>query len=248
VKIKGNFVDVQALKCEDLKRRILLTLATLTVCMFTYGQYDIGIKLGGGYSRMYDSYTPLNFTHTMQFQPSGQFGFYCLYHINSTFSFGTELFFVRINGKETNTRIVYDSLNKANAQGTDIFHTHISYVAVPAYFGIVIKKFTINVGAQVLLRFHTNGLETFKITEGRIDTSWSNKIDSLPIKGINIVPRLGVVYQLTNRFSVEATYYCGINNILKSCITDRTWRTQQITMGVRFKLYHKEPSIEMRYD
>lgn len=189
---------------------------------------------------MYDSYTPVNFTHTIQNQQSGQFGVYCLYHINNTFTFGTELFFVKINGKETDTRYVYDTINKNMAQCSDIFYTHFSYISVPAYFGIILKKLTINIGAQVLLDFGTKGLEKFQITEGRSDTSWSNKIDLLPIKGVNVVPRLGVVYDLTNKLSIEASYYHGINNILRKSVPDRKWRAQQLTVGLRFKLYSKK--------
>jgi hypothetical protein len=222
-----------------MKRKILLTLATITISLITFGQYNIGLRLDDGFSRIFDTYKPLNATLTTQNQPSWLFGVYCTYHLNNTFTFGTEILYVKINGKETATTNIYDASGNTIAQGSDIINSHISYVSVPAYFGIMLKKFTINLGAQVLLDFGNNGLETCQITEGRNDTSWNNKINNFYIKGVNIVPRIGVVYDCSTKFSIEGSYFCGINNTLRTCIADRKWRVQQLTVGFRFKLYSR---------
>lgn len=46
-----------------------------------------------------------------------------------------------------------------------------------------------------------------------------------------------MVYQLNDKLAVEASYYYGLNNILKGGSPDWKLKVQQVTVGVRYALW-----------
>jgi len=126
---------------------------------------------------------------------------------------------------------------------TDIAFRHISYLSLPVYYGFNIKQLTINGGVQISYALASSGREKNDLTFygfPQDETNSSNvKIDDIHIKNIDFGPRAGIIYHLTNRLAVEATYYYGFNNIQKGDQASWKLKVQQLTLALRYALNYK---------
>ncbi|MEO6169242.1 MAG: hypothetical protein ABIO46_04725, partial [Chitinophagales bacterium] len=63
----------------------------------------------------------------------------------------------------------------------------------------------------------------------------------LNIDAFDFGPRAGLIFNLSDNFNIEATYYHGMNNILTNTLPDSwKWNVQQMTVGVRYKIFNRE--------
>ncbi|HEY3371570.1 MAG TPA: porin family protein [Prolixibacteraceae bacterium] len=230
-----------------MKNLLHLTFILSIVIVFglnTFGQQQFGIKVSGGLSQITNSMKSSNYNITPSFVPSGLGGLYCNLSLGKNISFGTELIFSQIEGKEELVveRIMMEGNNLGHFTG--ITYRHISYLSLPVYFGYTIKRLTINGGFQISYALASSGRKKENLTFygfPRDETNSSNvKIDDIYIKKFDFGPRAGIVYHLTDRLAVEGTYYYGIHNIQNEDPEYGEWKVQQMTLGIRYSLWSKE--------
>lgn len=174
--------------------------------------------------------------------PSGQAGLFYSYRFGK-FSAGTELFFIPIEGCETLITNVLDQTgNPTGELGNDTIRRHIYYLGVPLYFGYYIKKFNFNLGAQFHYALASGGEEQGHINYNGGYYRWNNKSTSLAIDKFDIGVRAGVFYNLNDKFSIEANYYYGFNNLISDprISPDWKWKVQQMTIGLRYGIMRRE--------
>lgn len=213
-----------------MKQLLFTILLTLTVQLSVFAQHDFGLKASGGLSYIAttdDGYYSINGKD--YFQPSAQAGLYYNLHIKSRFSFTAELLYSLVKSKKYFELINYSAPNGPYNKATS--RSGISYLAIPIYFGYNIKKLNINLGFQTAFELANSGVG--EITDSNTGTITSTKI-KLDIKNMDFGARVGLNYQFSKRFAVEALYYFGVINIAKSTYLESTSKIQQILLGIRY--------------
>lgn len=226
---------------KSIKLTLILTI--LITNLATYAQQQMGVKINGGLSKITISSEIVDNPFETHFVPSGQAGAYYHLPVRNAFSLGAELLFSQIEGKD---RMEYDLTDlDGNIEGhvKSIGYRHISYLSLPVYFGVTVKKLTLNAGFQLSYAFSSSGRTksngTFYEQGQEQSYSSDSKSDNINIKIWDFGPRAGIIYPLTKRLDLEGTYYYGLNNIQKG--EDPMWKlkAQQITLGVRYALSGK---------
>lgn len=209
-----------------------------TICSTTSAQNDFGIKINGGLSKITANRELTNATSEYKFAPSGQGGLFYNLHPGKRSLIGAELLFSMIESKET-MKITYN--DKFGNPLNDYFITnldyHISYFSIPVYYGYKIKGLTINLGAQASLALSSRGHWIGTAPSNGSILTFEGE-DELNIDSYDFGPRAGIMYDLSKRLAVEASYYYGINNILSNTAPPEwIWKIQQITLGLRYKFF-----------
>jgi hypothetical protein len=212
---------------------IILIISNLTL----FGQHNFGINLNGGISRIGCDYYPYRAQRSL-FSVSGQSGLFYNLFLGKRTILGTELLFIQIEGKEK-TQVYpygYDPYLFAGQGNADLYQ-HISYLGIPIYYGIQLKRWNINIGNQASYVLTSSGKEIGSLTRKSVDSIWDNKIKKLNIPNFDFGFRAAIVYKLSGTFSIEGTYYYGFRRILGYAYQSlRTFRTniQQLTIGLRY--------------
>jgi len=202
--------------------------------------FSIGLTANGGLSYLLTkaNLMVVGSIQKFYFVPSGNGGLFFRFHFNDKSSFGTELLFAQIEGKEQTKIPVTD--NYGNLTGQFIIEDirrHISYLIIPIYYGQTINKFTIDAGLQASLAltgsFNADIQSPIPIYG---DTNGKLSIKNYPFFGV----RLGFSFSLTKNISVSAKYYYGeLANINKynSPPYSKKQTVQQGTIGLSYKLF-----------
>ncbi len=181
-----------------------------------------------------------NATLTTPFVPSGQVGFFYNFQFGKFSSFGTELLFSQIEGKD----ILEDDLYTLDGTGTrnyighrkDDLYRHISYISLPIYYGFKFSRLMINAGFQISYSISSSGREKdHAVFEGE-NFSSDIKTNDINIKPFDYGPRSGIIYNLTSKLAIEGTWYYGLNNIQKGDPSFWKLKVQQATLGIRYIL------------
>ena len=185
-------------------------------------------------------------TQTSSFMPSGQAGIFYNLPVRTHEIFGVELLFSQITGKEkeVQTESYYNGNGTTTTILTNALSRHISYLSLPIYYGIKIKKFNIKVGLQVSVALFSSGQST---TEGNFDAQGNPaplgtytstlKTNKLYIMDGAFGQTAAITYNLSPKFALEANYYYELSNIYRKpniAGTETIWKFQQITFGLRY--------------
>lgn len=218
-----------------MKKALTIILFFLLKTQPYYGQYELGLKVSGGFSRITNNINSPGTKQTLYFSPSGQGGFFYSFNLGSKSILNVELLFTQMQGREKLEIPYLDQYgNPTDPYVTVQICRHISYISLPIYYGIKFKKISLNLGIQTSLVIISSGRER--------GPSWDNKYDELNIDPYDFGPRAGIIFHAFKRVSIEGNYYYGINNILNENVTfpEWFWRTQQINVGVRYSFILRE--------
>ena len=211
--------------------------------MTAFGQYNFGLKANGGLSYLsthFKSNPPQHETEKFYYQPSGQGGLFYNFQFKCKFLIGTEVLFIPIYGKEYFKLPLTDQNGNLNGEySEDNIYRHIYYLGVPVYVGYSFRKLNINLGFQVNFVLASGGEEKGHATYNGQYSAWDNRYDNLYINNYDLGARPGVLYKLSEKFSIEANYYFGLKNILRNSSIKPywIWKVQQMTVGLRYKLF-----------
>lgn len=209
----------------------------------SFANQQFGVKFSGGLSQISNS---LNMpTLSTQYAPSGQGGVYYNQTLGNGSSLGMELLFSQIEGKETweGYELLMNSDNKMRmVYLKNNFHRHISYISLPVYYGININKLTIHAGAQISYAITTSSRSESTGTWNEQPYHEETKSVHMDVDKFDFGPRVGMIYPLNNKLSVEATYYYGFNNIQKNGSPADELKVQQASLGVKYNLWTKQTS------
>jgi len=222
-----------------MKKLTLLFLFSILQSIL-HCQHDFGLKAGFGLSKLVAERHLMNPTKFI-FTPSWQAGCFYNFNLNKTSLIGVELLFVQIESTEHAKFIYTDALgNPLGVDGSINTDYHLSYLSVPIYYGLKLKKLAIHLGIQAGLAVTNSAHQKTETPYNgqilRSETTGKMNIDKYDagIKG-------ALIYNLSKRFSVEAGYYCGVNNIMSNnAPSEWNWKIQQITLGLRYKIFTKD--------
>jgi hypothetical protein len=219
-------------------RKLLLSFVLAIMVSFVFGQHDLGLKLNGGASYVNTNHYSNSKDQKDRIQFSGQGGVYYNYDLPKNFMVGAELLFIQIEGKNYTKILFTDEQGQYTGEyGTNNIRLNISYLGVPVYFGYRIKKFTINLGFQVNYMLTGSSIQKFEATYQGEDLSYETIHKKLAMDNFDYGPRIGFTYGFSKRFSLEANYYYGLNNLLPQTNTQLRRNVQQFTAGLRIKLF-----------
>ena len=226
-------------------RRKLTIFFLLSLNLTVFGQYEIGLKLNFGLSRISKESNigdPTNAILNIKSALSGQGGIFYNLHLGDNLVFGSELLFIQIEGRDR-LELDYTDVSLENiGHSTSDLYEHISYFGLPIYCGLTIKNMTLTAGFQLSYAFASSGRETYNSSIDGVIYSGEKVIDNLPIDKFDFGPKIGLVYNLNDKFAIEGIYYYGINNILRNQ-DDRnpfSHKIQQATIGLRYTLFKKD--------
>ncbi len=208
-----------------MKLPTILTLFLINLT--TYGQSNLGVKLNLGISRVTSKFDYKTGPQKFTLMPSGQLGLFYNLDISDKSVLGTELLFLQIEGME---KYKYPD-------GSIMFiRRNLSYIGLPVYYGYKIKKVIVNVGFQ--FNYNIRRREQWK---GRYDASqdipfdWDTSIPYLDNYDYGI--KAGMIFNRNEKFEIEGNYYHGLNNIWNSNPHQGMWKSQQLTIGLRYKFF-----------
>lgn len=174
---------------SDMKK-LILTVAALTVSTCAFAQLNLGIKGGLNFSNIRD-------THT-DFKTSIYIGAFSEFHLNDFLSFQPELIYSRQGG--------FDKI------GGIKYWERLNYLNIPlmAKFYVFEDRLSIDTGPQ--FGFMLNG--RLKAKDG--STVILTKIPSSERKTFDVSWGFGVSYKLSYRFDVSCRYNLGLTKCLDS--------------------------------
>lgn len=223
-------------------RELLTILILLTYNLTSFSQHNFGVKINGGISKISNDFTIANIDIAIKFAPSGHAGLFYTYQVSEKSLLGTELLFLQIEGKEV---WAWDSMDD---KGNIIGHTdneewiHFSYISLPIYYGLRLNKLTIIAGWQTSLLLYQNiryHREWTYYSKAYHDDNNTGKFTNLNSYDYGI--RIGVLYRLTDKFSIDWNYYQGLNNIMNpkkyEWMPSVNLKNQQMTIGIRYAFW-----------
>jgi opacity protein-like surface antigen len=227
-------------------KRYLAAALFLIFNIAVIAQASFGLKVNGGVSKMSDNlYDHYHGSQTSYFVPSGQAGFFYDQPVRAHEVFGVELLFSQIQGK---TKSV-DTIGTYSANGTtstnilltNTFTGSISYLTLPVYYGVKIKKFTIKAGLQVSVMLARQGKEHYQVNyipPYSYYTVPMDKSGKLYVKDGAFGQTASITYNISQKFAIEASYYYELSNLYRNAklnaSAENVWRFQQITLGLRY--------------
>lgn len=218
-----------------LKFSITLIVAVV-LNHYTFAQQQVGVKISGGVSRITNSWEFPNATFSTPFVPSGLAGLYYNLSLSRKSSLGAELLFSQIEGKDKIEMDLIDIDRNISGHATTTDLNHISYLSLPVYYGYTINRLTIHGGVQLSYAMNSSGSSKSNVIMDGENIHTEGKTNNINITRLELGPRAGIVYHLTDKIALEGIYYYGINNIQKGEQPKWKLKVQQMTLGIRFAL------------
>ncbi|MHA1723705.1 MAG: hypothetical protein ACTSXH_02530 [Promethearchaeota archaeon] len=187
--------------------------------------FDFGIKVNPGLSKIF-----MGYPDDSLFTFSGGGGLFFDFKLSKMSYFGIEFLFIQIEDYEYSEEPMFAP--GGNQTGELIFKAryHISTFGIPFYYGIKIKKIMINLGFQGFWIISSGVKSSLYENDNLV---FENTYSDLNINDFNYGIIIGLFYDLSEKFKIEANYFYCINNLLK--FEDWVWRVHQITIGLRYK-------------
>ena len=238
-----------------MKRSLLCKFILLYFCFNSFGQNYYGFKLGGGSSYLsskIDAKLIPNSTQKFYWRPSFQGGYFYNHCINKYSSIGLELLFNKIIGLEKmETKLTDQNGDQTGQMAIATQRRHISHLSIPLYYEYKTKKLTVNLGVQFSLRIYS---KFYLDVQSPIPLNYSVQPSIiLNTKFYDFGGRAGLEYSLTKKLALETTFYYGLidisrkntetfgyPDISKNNAHDMTWKVQQVSVGLRYKILKQE--------
>lgn len=228
------------MKCQQKKYfiglAVIISIIFPTWAVAQKGRSEFGFSANGGISYLR---TDINSVHTKQefyLMPSWHSGLYWNTYFWEKSAIGMGGYVIQIQGREHSTTQQLDFNGNPTGQfNTSDSRRKISYWAMLFNYGRDFKSCNVNVGIQFNTVYKMYALEKTELPYSGGTIINEIQSDNLPIIRFDYALRAGLIYQFTNRFSIEATYFHGLRNI--SSISSRKWSVQQATVGLRYSLF-----------
>lgn len=221
-----------------MKNILLLLAIILTTNYSSYGQVEIGLQLNIGASQVKNvsisssspnaGSTPLSL--------AGEFGSYFNFTLNKRLFdkeiyIGTGLSISQINGRYK---------TKTNGMNNELYPTefkyYLTYLNTPIMIGMVNKKMNFSMGLKCAALIFNTRIQTIKGT--RFDgtpVDYKDKTHKTGFDWFDYGFQLNIGYELTEKISIGAIYYHGLNDITGKGISSK-WKTKQIGIKLQYVL------------
>lgn len=193
---------------------ILFVMITLNT---TKSQNLIGGVVGNiGFSKVTSAFvTPGDFK--VKSALSGNFGVFLEKRISQKSSLGMEALWVQMEGKEVSTNrtlMAFDGQQLVNVGFiSDASGLHISYVGLPFYYRIEFGKVGLKAGVQPMIFLFAS--DSYKGSGELYNEPFSteSRTKDIDLQRIDIGPKVGLDYQLNNKFRLRTDFYYGLTDI-----------------------------------
>jgi hypothetical protein len=229
-----------------MTRNLFLILTIFTSALSSFGQHNFGLRANLGISYLTTRIASLIPQQEQKFypMPSGQIGIYYSYQIAEKFNIATDLLFIPIYGRDRIKTVNNSVIGNSNGyQSEAYFYRQIYNLGFPIYFGYNYKKININIGFQTHYVLTSGGKQKGSNTINGNTQKNESKMEKLGINKIDYGPRVGIVYEKSDKLSFNANYYFGLTNLLENSIVNSfwVWKVQLLTFGINYKLLgHKK--------
>ncbi len=224
-----------------MKKFTFFFMGLIAFSSSAFGQLDVGIMAGGGLSKIIADRNTPNLQTKNSFAPSGQSGFFYCLNVGKKSLIGLNFLFNQIQSKEK-TEFPQTDVNANPTGGFNVFRYdyRISYLSIPIYYGFKVKDFTLNLGVQTSFAI-MNSVRTSGEVLINGSILHTKTYGNLNIDGYDIGPSAGLLFKVSKRIALEGSYYYGLKNILKKTAPPGwDWKVQNISLGIRYKLFSVE--------
>lgn len=188
----------------------------------------VGVKLDLGISGFRNNLNDVeNNTHYENLiAPTMNIGVFYSYELSNKLTLGLEAAYSHILHK-----FEFDYYSTSNFTDKATVQIRTSYFTFPIYVGYKFDKLSVNAGMRI-------GLEL----SNRVITSGGDDIGTyhttISFKEYDFGPRLGFLYEVSEKVGVELLYYQGLQNLVDydTGDFDLYFNTWQLTAGVRYAL------------
>ncbi|NOQ75490.1 MAG: outer membrane beta-barrel protein [Crocinitomix sp.] len=214
----------------------------------TYAQHQFGAKLGLGISKTDPHFVNSDYSRfQVKYKPSAYLGLYYNYELNEHFYVGADLNFSQIEGRidaqyyggkyELDGEVFYTWENTANS----ISNYHLSYLTLPVYLGVKFKSFDMALGCQTGLMLRGAYSSMTSYFDEEVWTESNKSSDDIGFDLLDFGANIGLGYQLTEKWKIQANYYQGINDLLPTDLIVigelNPWRNNQFTLGFSYQFF-----------
>jgi len=215
----------------------LIFLLLLTASLNAISQHSLGLKATGGLSKVSSYVQQSTPEHKIQFDISGNAGIFYTIKMGNKSILGTELLYAHIGGIQNYTLNI--SSSNTNNFTTVFNRQRISYLSLPIYYGRTFNKCTVNLGFQASMLLASGATSITESVVNGVTDVYEYEYDDLFIDNYDFGARIGIIYKLGSKLSVEGSYYFGVNNISVDNLYNY-FAVQQGTIGVRYNLKGKK--------
>jgi len=198
------------------------------------------IKIGGtlnvGLSQI-NSNLIFDGDHKNSFAVSGNIGGFFETKINTSSSVGLELLWIQIEGKEsTNDKIIKNQNGDAIGKISDELRLHSSYLGIPFYYKVQLKKVGIKVGFQAMFFLFANSSYSAEGVIYNDPVDIKKEKEDIKFDKLDYGPKLGLSYQLNKVLTARLDYYHGLSNISNMDLPLER-KNKQISLGIQYTFY-----------
>jgi len=214
---------------------------TFLINLYSFSQHTFGFHANGGVSKLITTFKDEPDVYNSVFRPTVQAGVFYTFQVRNFFV-GTKLSYLRLNGREHYENSTYSSSYNATFNSKWDNDTRIDLLEIPVFLGAKLKNLGIYAGmitSYTLYAYYRNSGYSYASGPGigsSEDYDYSNSGYFEDIDFFNYGFLAGVSYDLSKKFTIEASYGHGINDLLDNPNYQNTLHSQQVLFGIRFNL------------
>lgn len=214
-------------------RNQLLIIFLLATGNLALAQHQIGIKLGGGISKIRNNmYLTDIGTPRVLYNISGRAGLQYTYGFSNNTTISSGLLINQINGKEKYRINSNFSMNKLEYE----IRRNITYLSIPLQYGYTYKSIFLKTGIQTSFAMTSGGRATQESKTQDNEIVYSEyDFDNLNIDLFDLGFSSSIGYKFNNNIAVDFSYYHGINNILAN--NTFVLRNRQLVLGIEYTFF-----------
>jgi hypothetical protein len=219
-----------------LKLRILLLCLLLGAATLP-AQLSCGLKGGLGMSRI-TVYFRSELTQVIVFpSASASLGFYGQLDLGKRFSLRSEVLASLITDHYRSKTFSTD----ANGTPTTEFSVahiwrNVSYLSVPLMVGFKVDRLDLFVGAQASVALNSWGRASGRIPLGDSTVPFETRYPTMNVQPFDFGPKAAAAYSLSDRFSLEMSYYHGLMAIQEAPNFPWPFRVRQLLLGLNWRM------------
>ena len=214
-----------------MKKVIFVFWLCLTL-QIGYSQEELGIKLELGASTITNNINDLFEDdidiYEISYAPSGNIGVFYHYNFSEHSLIGFEGKYSHITSLEKIGVTYIDSNGTSLGQESTELKKRISFLSFPIYYGYTFSKITVTAG----IRFSLSISSKYQSEDPYNGIAHG----TLEVSQFDYGPRIGILYRLSEKISIEGIYYHGLNNMVDfdTGDFDLVWEVRQITLGIKY--------------
>lgn len=218
---------------EWLKKSILVYLIIVNINSIQSQHLIVGGTINLGLSRVTSKARISSHSNT-KFTLSGNFGMSLEKKAGSKSSLGLEFLWVQIEGKETSgeTALIGQTLEMIGVISEE-FRIQANYFGTPVYYRFTSGKIGIKLGIQPMILLSASSDYRASGEQNNEPFKYRHNTRNRKFSRVEIGPKLGVDYKLSNLLNLRVDYFHGLTDITSNESRGER-KNRQITLGIQY--------------